>query len=51
MTKDRGVDASHQERLEVIFRLLLLKQKKKQIADSIRFGIAASQLEKPLAAS
>ena len=39
MTKDRGVDASHQERLEVIFRLLLLKQKKKQIAREMKRNI------------
>ena len=39
MTKDRGVDASYQERLEVIFRFLLMKQKKKQIAREMKRNI------------
>ena len=35
MVKSRGVDATYQERLEVVFRLVILKLPKKQIAKTM----------------
>ena len=39
MTKQRGVDASYQERLEVVFRCVFLKEKKKEIARKMKRNI------------